>query len=52
MNIDNRVKTYFDNRIKQVFVYITSKCQLSCKQCLYKPLLHSSSSDINFEVLI
>lgn len=52
MFIDNEVKTYFDERIKQVFVYITSRCQLHCKQCLYKPLLSPNSSDIDFNQLI
>ncbi len=52
MHIDDRVKTYFDKRIKQVFVYITSRCQLHCRQCLYKPLLCASSSDINFCLLM
>ncbi len=52
MNIDNKVEEYFDKRIKQVFVYITSRCQLHCRQCLYKPLLSSESSDIDFYNLI
>ena len=52
MIIDNKVETYFDKRIKQVFVYITSRCQLHCKQCLYKPLLCPNSSDIDFNQLI
>ena len=52
MIIDDRVETYFNKRIKQVFVYITSRCQLHCKQCLYKPLLSPNSSDIDFNRLI
>lgn len=52
MIIDNKVETYFDKRIKQVFVYITSRCQLRCKQCLYKPLLCTDSPDIDFYQLI
>lgn len=52
MIIDNKVETYFDKRIKQVFVYISSRCQLHCKQCLYKPLLCPNSSDIDFNQLI
>lgn len=52
MIIDNKVETYFDKRIKQVFVYITSRCQLHCKQCLYKPLLCPNSSDIDYNQLI
>lgn len=52
MNIDDKIRTYFDNRIKQVFVYITSRCQLRCRQCLYKPLLCNESVDIDFYLLI
>lgn len=52
MIIDNKIEAYFDKRIKQVFVYITSRCQLHCKQCLYKPLLSPYSSDIDFNQLI
>lgn len=52
MVIDNKVATYFDKRVKQVFVYITNRCQLHCKQCLYKPLLRPDSSDINYNQLI
>ena len=52
MIIDKKVEAYFDKRIKQVFVYITSRCQLHCRQCLYKPLLCSNSSDIDFGQLI
>lgn len=52
MIVDNKVEAYFNKRIKQVFVYITSRCQLHCKQCLYKPLLCPDSSDIEFNQLI
>lgn len=51
MNIDNRLIEYYNQKIKQVFVYITSRCQLHCRQCLYKPLLCSESTDIEFETL-
>ena len=36
MYIDNMTKDYFSN-IKQVFLYISDKCNLLCEQCLYKP---------------
>lgn len=52
MNFDVRTRTYFDNKIKQVFVYITSRCQLRCRQCLYKPLLCNESTDIDFYILV
>ncbi len=51
MKIDERVSSYFDNRIKQVFVYLTSRCQLRCRQCLYKPLLTPDHDDISYDVL-
>lgn len=52
MKIDREIELYFNKRVKQVFVYITSRCQLCCKQCLYKPLLDSTSSDIGYLQLI
>lgn len=51
MNIDNKLIEYYNQKIKQVFVYITSRCQLHCRQCLYKPLLCPESTDIEFETL-
>lgn len=51
MNIDTQLIKLYDKKIKQVFVYITSRCQLQCRQCLYKPLLCSKSTDIDFEIL-
>lgn len=51
MDIDNQLVELYDKKIKQVFVYITSRCQLHCKQCLYKPLLSSKSLDIDFYIL-
>ena len=51
MNIDDQLIELYDQKIKQVFVYITSRCQLHCRQCLYKPLLCSKSTDIDYENL-
>lgn len=51
MNIDNQLIEFYNKKIRQVFVYITSRCQLHCRQCLYKPLLCSKSIDIDFEIL-
>lgn len=51
MEFDAGTRAYFDKKIKQVFVYITSRCQLRCRQCLYKPLLCNESADIDFYVL-
>lgn len=52
MKFDDRVSTYFNNKIKQVFVYVTSRCQLHCRQCLYKPLLCKDSTDMDYDTLI
>jgi len=38
MEIDKKFIEYFKN-LKQVFIYLTDECNLSCKQCLYKPNL-------------
>lgn len=51
IEFDKDVKLYFDKKIKQVFVYITSRCQLNCRQCLYKTLLDNSSIDIDYNIL-
>lgn len=51
MNIDNQLIEFYNKKVRQVFVYITSRCQLHCRQCLYKPLLCSESTDISFEIL-
>lgn len=51
MEIDEKVVRYFKGRIKQVFVYLTSRCQLRCKQCLYKPLLTHIYDDLPFTTL-
>lgn len=36
MLVDEKTKKYFSD-VKQVFLYISDKCNLLCKQCLYKP---------------
>lgn len=52
MLIDEKIQTYYLNNVKQIFVYLTSNCQLRCKQCLYKPLLSNTTNDaIPFEIL-
>ena len=38
MKIDKKFIQYFKN-LKQVFLYLSDECNLSCKQCLYKPNL-------------
>lgn len=51
MKIDSQIMQFYNKKIRQIFVYITSRCQLHCKQCLYKPLLCSESTDIRYEIL-
>lgn len=36
MIIDEKTKNYFAH-IKQVFLYLSDRCNLLCEQCLYKP---------------
>lgn len=36
MQIDEKTCKYFSN-VKQVFLYVSDKCNLLCEQCLYKP---------------
>lgn len=40
--IDPKFEDYFRGRIKQVFLYITDNCNLTCTQCLYKPWLRKN----------
>ena len=34
--IDPRFRSHF-RRLRQVFLYVNDQCNLSCKQCIYKP---------------
>ena len=52
MKVDNATEQYFNGKVKQVFVYLTNRCQLRCRQCLYKPLLDDNSSDLDLASLI
>lgn len=36
MVIDQKTREYFSN-IRQVFLYLSDRCNLLCRQCLYKP---------------
>lgn len=51
MIFEQSFENYYNNHIRQVFVYLTSRCQLHCKQCLYKPLLGIGGNDIPFDRL-
>lgn len=53
-DIDKKFQDYFQDRLKQVFFYMTDECQLRCKQCLYKPNLvfHMCKKEIPFETLV
>jgi len=52
--IDPQFISYFNGRLKQVFLYITDCCQLRCKQCLYKPNLtfQIRKKEIDLDTLI
>lgn len=34
--MDKKFVEFFDNNLKQVFLYLVDECQLNCVQCLYK----------------
>lgn len=34
--VDKRLKDYFGNNLRQVFMYLIDSCNLNCVQCLYK----------------
>jgi MoaA/NifB/PqqE/SkfB family radical SAM enzyme len=35
--VDPAFRSHFQNRLKQVFLYINDQCNLACEQCIYKP---------------
>lgn len=52
MRINEDITSYFNGRIRQVFIYVTNRCQLRCRQCLYKPLLDNSTDDLPFHSMV
>ncbi len=49
-HIDPEFLRYFQGRLKQVFLYITDRCNLLCKQCLYKPNVVFQVGDVEIEL--
>jgi MoaA/NifB/PqqE/SkfB family radical SAM enzyme len=48
---DDRFDSHFRN-VKQVFLYLTDHCNLSCTQCYYRPWLRSSGTEeLGIEVI-
>ena len=41
MRVDDSFRQHFDGTLQQVFLYITDRCDLTCKHCLYKTTLAS-----------
>jgi len=52
MLVEEATKDYFNGKVRQIFVYLTSRCQLRCRQCLYKPLLSIEPDDLDFDTLM
>jgi len=50
MIVDNKFENYFKDNLKQVFIYLTDKCQLHCAYCLYKTNL--SNREIDYDTLV
>lgn len=52
-DIDKRFIQHFRGRMHQVFFYLTDKCQIRCKQCLYKPNLtfHMGNVEMSMETV-
>ena len=48
---DEKIEILFKDKVRQVFVYLTKKCQLRCRHCLYKTLLDNDAEDIDFNLL-
>lgn len=38
-DVDNKFSNHFQN-LKQVFMYITDRCNITCEQCIYKPSIN------------
>jgi len=47
MVVDDTFEDYFKGKLKQVFLYITNKCNLHCQYCLYKTNL--SGKEMNYD---
>jgi MoaA/NifB/PqqE/SkfB family radical SAM enzyme len=39
MRYDPELISYFNGRVRQIFLYVTDRCGLRCEQCLYKTTL-------------
>lgn len=51
--MDEAFYSYFNGRLKQVFFYITDKCNLMCKQCIYKPsVIYNRDMEIPFKTVL
>jgi MoaA/NifB/PqqE/SkfB family radical SAM enzyme len=51
-SIDPRFRHHFRN-VRQVFMYINDQCNLSCKQCIYKPhVTYHEDRDIPLETAL
>lgn len=48
---DRKFEQHFRNLL-QVFLYITDECNLRCKQCYYKPWLHSGCAEMETDVML
>lgn len=48
MKVDKAFENYFKGRLKQVFYYVTDRCNLRCEHCLYKSTL--SALDMKFDI--
>ncbi len=42
---DDRFLAWFQDRVRQVFLYVTDRCGLRCEQCLYKTTLANREMD-------
>lgn len=47
ITVDKNFEAYFKGRLKQVFIYITDRCQLRCEHCLYKTSLSNREMDLS-----
>ncbi|MBI2373882.1 MAG: radical SAM protein [Deltaproteobacteria bacterium] len=49
--MDSAFSDHFNGRLKQVFLYITDRCNIACEQCIYKPnITYSEKREIPLPV--
>ncbi len=47
MRVDKAFHDYFKDSLRQIFLYITDRCNLRCEHCLYKTTISNLEMDLD-----